>query len=263
MDTAVDTALSVGYRLFDTAKGYANEAQLGEALEKLLPVHCLQREDIFITTKVAVPTDPAEEQVRELVQDSLQKLRTNYIDLVLIHYPKSNSRENDDALNVRDRALLWVALTKLRDDGLVRSIGVSNFEVRHIEEIVRASSVPPAVNQVEYHPHFTRSDIKSYCDKHGIFLQAFSSLGRNHPDLITDQVVVELSPKYSTTPQLLLLSFATSQRIGVIPKSSDPVRIRENYSCLKLRLTDEDIQRLCGCNKNRNYINRTTGWLVR
>ncbi|KAH7717027.1 oxidoreductasealdo/keto reductase family protein [Aphelenchoides avenae] len=261
MDVAVDAALASGYRHVDTARMYANEAELGNSLEKLLPKHGLKREDVFLTTKYAPPEDGADEKLPQYMQESLDKLKTSYVDLVLIHYPKADSRDDKDPKNAENRRDTWLALEKLQGKGLSRSIGVSNYEVRHMAEIPKYSSTVPAVNQVEYHPHFRREDIRAYCDRHGIFFQAFSSLGRHHPDLVGDAVIAELAEKYKTSPQNVLLSFATSQNVGIVPKSTSPQRIRDNIDCLKLKLTQEELKKLHNIDKDQHYI-RTTPWLV-
>ncbi|KAH7729448.1 oxidoreductase [Aphelenchoides avenae] len=262
MDTAVDAALSSGYRHFDTAKLYVNEPELGTSLEKLLPKYNLARKDIFLTTKFCPPEDGDAEKVISYVKESLTNLKTDYIDLVLLHYPKSDKRENDDPANAGNRRDAWVALERLKKEGLIHSIGVSNYELRHLEEMPTYSTTVPAVNQVEYHPHFRRAYIKNYCDQHGIFFQAFSSLARHHPDVIGDPVVNDLATKYKTTAQQVLLSFATTQKVGIVPKSTNPERIRENIKCLQLVLSDEDIARLNSIDKDQHYI-RCTPWLVK
>ncbi|KAH7718933.1 oxidoreductase [Aphelenchoides avenae] len=277
MDVAVDAALASGYRHFDTARMYANEAELGNSLEKFLLKHGLKREDIFLTTKYAPSEDGADDKVPQYMQESLEKLKTSYVDLVLIHYPKADSRDDKDPKNAENRRDTWLALETLQAKGVARSIGVSNYEVRHMEEIPKYSTTVPAANQVEYHPHFRRDDIRAYCEKHGIFfqvfdpflasrlrrkrLQAFSSLGRHHPDLVGDPVVAELAKKYKTSPQNILLSFATSQDVGIVPKSTSPQRIRDNVDCLKLKLTQEELKKLNSIDKDQHYI-RTTPWLV-
>ncbi|KAI1725182.1 aldo/keto reductase family domain-containing protein [Ditylenchus destructor] len=261
IDKSVDAALGCGYRHFDTAKLYVNEPELGNALEKLLPKYGLKREDIFITTKFMPPKDGYAEFVPRMIEESLMNLKTDYLDLVLIHYPKSPERTEEDSENVVARKECWLALEKI-PESKVHSIGISNYEVNHMEEMSQYSQKVPAVNQVEYHPHFRRQQLKEYCAKRGIFFQAFSSLGRHHPDLIADPVVVQLVQKYSTTPQIVLLSFATSQNVGVVPKSENPDRIRDNLKCLELHLTAEEIQELNSIEKDQHYI-RCTGWLVK
>jgi len=261
IDKCVDAALQCGYRAFDTAKLYVNEPELGNALEKFLPKYGLKREDIFLTTKFFPLAEGNTEGVPKLIAESLTNLKTSYVDLVLIHYPKSSERSETDPENAVNRREAWLALEKIPSDQ-VRAIGVSNYETWHIEEIKAYSSKVPAVNQVEYHPHFRRKELKDYCAKEGIYFQAFSSLGRHHPDLIADPIVVALAKKYNTTPQTILLSFATSQGVGIVPKSLSSERIRDNFHCLDVTLSREEIDKLNSIDVDQHYI-RCTGWLTK
>jgi diketogulonate reductase-like aldo/keto reductase len=272
LDKCIDAALAYGYRHIDTAKLYENEPELGSALERLLPKHGLRREDVFLTTKFFPPAGNAAQVVPQLIEQTLTNLRTTYIDLVLVHFPKASiphadETDNDDPVHAVNRRESWLALESL-PTSKVHSIGVSNFEPRHLEEIIGIGATGgygsrvPAVNQVEYHPHFRRTALKDYCAEKGIFFQAFSSLGRQHPDLMGDVVVKRLAEKYGTSVGTILLSFATSQGVGVVPKSENPERIKENLQCLNVKLTKEELDELNSIPKDVHYI-RTTGWLVK
>ncbi|CAI2354853.1 unnamed protein product [Caenorhabditis sp. 36 PRJEB53466] len=253
---ALDRALEAGYRLFDTAKVYNNEKEIGEALEILLPKYNINREDVFITTKLHPNTT---ENVRNLVEESLRLLKTNYIDLYLVHYPKSFAFSDDAPENSKLRFETWQALVSARNEGKIRSIGVSSYEVRHLEEL-KDEAEEPVVNQVEYHPHFTRKELKDYCTSHGIFFQAFSSLARHNEALFSAPIVTQLAEKYHVPKTTILLSWATSQGVGVIPKSTNSERLRQNLKVVKL--SDEDVEAISALNLNKHYV-RTTGWLVK
>ncbi|CAI4228029.1 unnamed protein product [Auanema sp. JU1783] len=257
----VDAALSAGYRMFDTAKYYVNEPELGTALKELLPKYNLTRSDVFITTKFFPPPVDTVATTRSLVEESLKNLQTDYIDMYLIHYPKSDKCENDDPSNALHRKETYVTLEALKDEGKIRSVGVSNYEIRHLEEIKSFGKNSPCANQVEYHPHFTRDELQQYCQKEGIFFQAFSSLARHEPNLIEDPSVVLLSEKYKTTVPLILLAWARSQSVGIVPKSATPSRIIDNFKVADITLSPEDIETLRKLNKNQHYI-RCTGWLA-
>ncbi|KJH52209.1 glyoxal reductase family protein [Dictyocaulus viviparus] len=174
MKPAVDAALSCGYRMFDTAKYYENESDLGEALSELLPKYDLSRTDIFLTTKLFPDPDDPAGGANKLLMESLKMLRTDYIDMVLIHYPKAKELDEKDERNSLHRKLTYLELEKLKDEGKIRSVGVSNYESRHIEEIKCYGKMMPCANQVEYHPHFTRDQLKNYCAAEGIFFQVDS-----------------------------------------------------------------------------------------
>ncbi|XGW25567.1 hypothetical protein V3C99_006736 [Haemonchus contortus] len=258
---AVDAALGSGYRLFDTAKYYVNEPELGSALSELLPKHGLSRSDIFLTTKFFPDPDDPAAAARRLVNESLENLKTDYLDMVLIHYPKAQTSEEKDEKNPIHRKLTYLELEKMKDEGKIRSVGVSNYESRHIEEIRNYGKMMPCANQVEYHPHFTRDELKDYCRKEGIFFQAFSSLARHEPALVNDPVVVDLAKTHNTTVPIILLSFALSQGVGIVPKSTSPQRIKENLEVTNLQLSEEEIELLHKLNRDQHYI-RCYGWRV-
>ncbi|XGW25564.1 hypothetical protein V3C99_006735 [Haemonchus contortus] len=259
MKPAVDAALSAGYRLFDTAKVYENESDLGEALEECLPSHGLKREDIFLSTKVYPSV--SSEDVRAMVDDSLRNLRTSYIDLVLIHFPKTKDAELNDPNNAKHRKITYLALERLQAEGKIRSVGVSNYDIRHIEEIEAYGKDMPCVNQVEFHPHFTREELLDYCRKKSIFFQAYASLARHNRDLLDHPDMQYLAKKYNISPQIILLSWALSQDVGIIPKSSDPQRISSNFKATEIVLDAAEIQLLRDLNRDKNYV-RCEGWLV-
>uniref|UniRef100_A0A915PIJ1 NADP-dependent oxidoreductase domain-containing protein n=1 Tax=Setaria digitata TaxID=48799 RepID=A0A915PIJ1_9BILA len=226
---AVDAALKAGYRLFDTAKYYLNERELGIALRELLPKYNLKREEIFITTKFFLSEINNDVHTRKMVDESLTNLQTEYLDLVLIHYPKPDTSKNDDPRNPESRKIAYLELEKLKDENKIRSVGVSNYEVKHIKEIQSFGRMMPSVNQVEFHPHFTRNELREYCKSMGIFFQAYSSLARNHPDLMGDSMIVKTAETHNSAPQLIVLAWALSLGVGVIPKSSNPERVINNF----------------------------------
>ncbi|KAL3982345.1 Aldo/keto reductase family protein [Acanthocheilonema viteae] len=258
---ATDAALKAGYRLFDTAKYYVNEPELGIALQELLPKYNLRREEVFITTKFFLAQTNNAEHARKMVDESLRNLRTEYLDLVLIHYPKANLSKNNDPRNPENRKDAYLELEKLKGEHKIRSIGVSNYEIKHIKEIQNFGQMMPSVNQVEFHPHFTRNELRDYCKREGIFFQAYSSLARNHPDLMSDSVIVETAKAHNSTSQLVLLAWALSLGIGIIPKSSNPERVIDNFKVVELKLTEEEIERITQLDRNKNYI-RCDGWNV-
>ncbi|CAB03127.1 NADP-dependent oxidoreductase domain-containing protein [Caenorhabditis elegans] len=259
---AIDAALTAGYRMFDTAKYYLNEKELGEALKILLPKHGLSRSDVFLTSKFFPESKNCREACRGFVEESLQSLQTDYIDMYLVHYPKPNDSDNDDVNNAEYRKIAYEVLEEAKAAGKVRSIGVSNYEIVHLEELKTYAKVPPCANQLEYHPHFARIPLQKYCKEKNIFFQAFSSLARHEPKLIEDPVVVELAKKHNTSVPLVLLAWALRQNVGIVPKSVTPSRIVENFKVIDIALTPEDIQSLTALDRGQHYI-RCTGWLVK
>ncbi|XP_034829357.1 uncharacterized oxidoreductase YtbE-like [Maniola hyperantus] len=241
---AVDNALEAGYRLFDTAAVYQNEQYLGNALRDLLPKYGLTRQDIFITTKLS-PSDLGG-NVSKAFNTSLENLGLEYIDLYLIHFPGASRIHAQNSNNAELRIETWNAFTKLYDQGKVKAIGVSNFTVRHLTELAKATTVGPMVNQVEWHPHYYQRDLQQYCKDHNILLQAYCSFGGlavSNNSLMEDLVVVDIAAKYNATSAQVLLAWALHRGVAVIPKSTTPQRIKENIQ-LNFKLSESDLSQI-------------------
>ncbi|XP_063293388.1 uncharacterized oxidoreductase YtbE-like [Pelobates fuscus] len=252
---AVDAALACGYRSFDTACVYRNEADLGCALRQLLPVHGLTRSDIFITSKLA-PADLGQ-NAREACLQSLKELGCEYLDLYLIHWPGRQGWRSDDARNVEARKEAWKAMEDLYDAGLIKAIGVSNYTEHHLTPLLASCRVKPAVLQVEFHPQLPQTDLLSWCTENGVHLQAYSSLGCGN--LLGKEDVKKVANVYRKTPSQVLLRWALRQGVGVIPKSSDPERIKDNFDVWDFDLTEEDMHELRMDGKEHRYCWDPTG----
>jgi 2,5-diketo-D-gluconate reductase A len=223
---AVDTALQVGYRLIDTAAMYRNEAGVGTALAR----SGLSRDEVFITTKLnnnAHGYDAA----KKACADSLQRLGIDQLDLYLIHWPLPN----------RDLYLdTWRAFIDLQKDGLVRSIGVSNFQPTHLERLIDETGVIPALNQIELHPYFTQQSLREFDATHGIATEAWSPIGGQGGNLLDDPVIASLAEKYGHTPAQVVIAWHLHIGNVVIPKSVTPSRIEENFGALEIDLDPDD-----------------------
>lgn len=171
VDYAVDAALSSGYRLFDTANFYQNENELGNSFKKLLPKYSLVRENIYIITKANIRSSNVEENAKSMIDNSLKSLQTEYLDLILIHYPKDWGVDDKERRNKQDRLKMYQVFETYKDQGKIRSIGVSNFEVTHIDELWDIVKHRPVLNQCEFHPYLTRKTLRNYCRSKGIFFQ--------------------------------------------------------------------------------------------
>ncbi|KAJ1360475.1 hypothetical protein KIN20_019460 [Parelaphostrongylus tenuis] len=263
VSTAVQAALEAGYRLFDTAELYNNEAELGAALESSLPKFGLKREDIFITTKVQTKDGDAANWAEKSVMGSLEKLRTTYLDLVLIHFPRDRYTGVDRAYetNKQGREEVWKKLEELKDRGIIKSIGVSNYEVYHLVELRGYAKYPPAVNQIEFHPYFTRPTLVKYCSRIGIFVQAFSSLLWGNKEILDEPNVLQLAKKFSVTPQTILYAFAVCSGVGIIPKSANPTRIRDNLvKVAAISLSNSEVSSLDELDRNAAFCPRCEPW---
>lgn len=246
-------ALAAGYRHFDTAVVYRNEEQIGSALKELLPKYKLRRDEIFLTSKLIPIANKGPEYVATTVKNSLRQLQTNYIDLYLIHWPGVSGIPVTHPDNVRYRLDTWQQFIGLQKVGLIRSIGVSNFTVRHLNELINHSGVVPSVNQVEWHPHFHQPELHDFCRRNAIFLQAYSSLGTsNQSDLRSDARVVAIANRLQRTPSQVLLRWAMQQSIGIIPKARSKGHIEENFD-LNFDIPASDMDLLSNMMVNEKY----------
>ncbi|EYC21431.1 hypothetical protein Y032_0019g3820 [Ancylostoma ceylanicum] len=263
VDTSVAAALKAGYRLFDTAELYANEAELGNALEKHLPKLGLKREDIFITTKVQTKDGDASNWAEQSVMGSLQRLKTTYLDMVLVHFPRDRYTGVDDAyeVNKKGRKEVWQKLEQLKEKGIINSIGVSNYEVYHLVELFEYAKHPPVMDQFEFHPYFTRPTLTKYCELKGIFVQAFSSLMWGNKEILNEEVMQKLVKKFNVSPQTILYAFAVNCGVGIIPKSSNPTRIPENlHKVAAVSLSQDELKSLRELDRNAAFCPRCFPW---
>jgi diketogulonate reductase-like aldo/keto reductase len=230
-------ALETGYRLIDTAAIYQNEAEVGNATRK----SGLKREEIFITTKVD-NQDQGYESTIKAFNTSLKKLNIDYIDLYLVHWPIRGKRKDT-----------WKALEKLYLDKQVRAIGVANYLIPFLEELKSYATLVPVVDQVEFSPYLFLEDLFSYCKSAQIQLQAYSPLTRGKK--FNDPRLVALSKKYNKTPAQILIKWNLELGVSVIPKSSNPQRIKENFDIFDFNLSQADILLLNGFNENFRVVN--------
>ncbi|GLI05767.1 glyoxal reductase [Paenibacillus tyrfis] len=231
---AVQHALEAGYRSIDTAAVYGNEAGVGQAIQ----ASSIPRDQLFITTKVW-NADQGYDSTLRAFEESRRKLQLEVIDLYLIHWPGKDKYKET-----------WKALEKLYKDGLVRAIGVSNFKVHHLEELLQDSEIVPAVNQVEFHPLLIQQELRTFCKEHKIQLEAWSPLMQGNLDL---PLLSELAGKYGKTPAQIILRWDLQHGVVTIPKSIRESRIRENIDVFDFTLSDEDMARLDGLNQDRRF----------
>jgi diketogulonate reductase-like aldo/keto reductase len=222
---AVLHALRTGYRHIDTAAMYGNEAQVAEAIANSE----LERSEVFITTKVW-NDDHGRDRTLRAFERSLERLASEWIDLYLIHWPAPAQGRYVES---------WQALCELRDDGRVRSIGVSNFLPEHIERVIDASGVVPAVNQVELHPRLQQRALRAFHHEHGIVTESWSPLGRGA--LLDDPVVREIAAQTGRTPAQVLLRWNVQLGCVVIPRSVRPARIEENAQLFDFELDERQM----------------------
>ncbi len=223
--TAVGEAISAGYRSIDTAAFYDNERGVGEGLRR----GEVAREKIFVATKIW-NTDQGYDSALAAFDVSLKKLGVDEVDLYLIHWPAAARGKFVDT---------WKALVRLREEGRVRSIGVSNFTIAHLKRIIDATGVVPALNQIELHPLFQQIALRDAHAELGIATEAWSPLGRGA--CLAEPVIVDLARKYSRSPAQIVLRWHVDNGVIAIPKSVTPARIRENLAIEDFELTTEDV----------------------
>jgi methylglyoxal/glyoxal reductase len=228
---AVAYALEEGYRAIDTAAMYGNEADVGEAIRS----SGIPRDEVFVTTKLW-HTDHGYEPALRAGRASAQRLGLGAIDLYLIHWPRANSTQ--------DRLDSWRALEELHRQGLCRAVGVSNYTVRHLEELLGHSNLVPAVNQVEFHPFVYDPELLRYCEAHGIRLEAWSPLTRARR--MDDPTIVTIAAAHHRTPAQVLIRWGLEHGILEIPKSIHRERIHENAQVFDFSLTASEMEALDG-----------------
>lgn len=226
-EKAVTTALEAGYRLIDTAQGYKNEQGVGDAIAR----SDVPREEIFITTKL-VNGQHGYDRALAAFDASMQRLGIDVLDLFLIHWPLPMFDEYVET---------WRALEQLLADGKVRAIGVSNFEIEHLERLASETDITPALNQVELHPNFPQAELRTYHASHGILTEAWGPLGQNR-GMLDDARLLDVAKKNGRTPAQVVLRWHIQLGNVVIPKSVTPDRIRENIDVFDFELDDADME---------------------
>ena len=228
-------ALAVGYRLIDTAQSYFNEEQVGNAIVK----SGIPREDLFLTTKVWVEHYGYEE-AKKSVLESMRKLRTDYLDLVLLHQPFS------------DYYGAYRALEDLYDKGKLRAIGVSNFYPDRLVDIASFSHVKPMVNQVETHPLNQQVEAKKWMDKYGVQIEAWAPFGEGRGGLFENPVLVQIAEKYRKTTAQIIMRWHIQRGVVAIPKSTHKTRMEENLNVFDFVLEQADMNRISALDKKQS-----------
>jgi diketogulonate reductase-like aldo/keto reductase len=235
-NTAFDAAIKAGYRHFDTAQLYKNENYLGEAWQ----ASGVDREDLFITTKIWL-RNFGYRHVHSSFEESLRQLQTEYVDLLLLHFPVTVLRKK-----------AWIALEEIQAAGMARNIGVSNYTIEHLEEMKRYAKIVPAVNQVELHVFLQQPDLVSYCQERGIVIEAYSPLAR--AKAMDDPVILSIAQKYNKSYAQVMLRWLVEQDLVVIPKSVTPSRIHENIDIFDFNLDSEDLASIAGLDRDLRVV---------
>jgi len=230
--TGFEGAIKAGYRHFDSAQIYQNEAMLGEGWQ----ASGVKRDELFLTTKIWIDNF-GRKQAPKSFEESLGKLQTDYVDLLLIHFPVTILRKK-----------AWLALEEIQAAGGAKSIGVSNYTIRHLEEMKKYAKVMPAVNQVELHVFLQQPELVKYCREHDIVIEAYSPLA--HAKAMDNTAIAGIADKHGKTYAQIMLRWCVEQGFVVLPKSVTPSRIKENIDIFDFQLDDEDMQAIATQDQN-------------
>jgi 2,5-diketo-D-gluconate reductase A len=226
-ERTVRAALDAGYRHIDTAQMYGNEEQVGQAIA----ASGIARDELFVTTKLNNDKHGADKAIPAL-DESLRKLGLDHVDLFLIHWPRPAENKYVET---------WGAFEKLASDGKTRAIGVSNFQLAHLERLTAETGTVPAVNQIELHPYLPQAELRAYHQEHGIATEAWSPIGGQGGDLLHEKSLAGLAEKYGKSPAQIVLRWHIQLGDIVFPKSTTPSRIAENIDVFDFELAGDDM----------------------
>lgn len=268
---AVKDAIEVGYRHIDTAAVYGNETEIGEALNELIQAGKISREELFITSKLWNDAhEPS--RVKEAARESLDKLQLDYLDLYLIHWPVAFKwgvafpKKPEDYIEPSQlpSSETWKAMVEVKNTGMAKHIGVSNFSIKKLADLMEATSMVPEMNQVELHPLLQQNELKEFCDSNQILLTAYSPLGSgdrsqemkaaNEPNLFQNETVQKIAKDHGVHPAKVLVAWHANRASVVIPKSTDKAHMRSNLEAGDLTLSSEEMKQIEILDQNYRYI---------
>lgn len=232
VNKSVQAALAAGYRHFDTAQIYGNEASFAKSLAK----SGVKREDVFITTKIW-NGNQGKDKLGASFERSLKRLQTDYVDLLLIHYPVTKTRRG-----------AWRRLEKLHQAGLAKAIGVSNYTIKHLKELLEECEIVPAVNQVELHVFLQQPELLEFCKQHGIVVEAYSPLAHAHG--LDDPTLTRIGEKHKKTAPQVMLRWCIQKGTIPLPKSTHAERIEQNIDIFDFTLDKQDMEDIALLDKN-------------
>lgn len=244
-ERTVDAAIRTGYRHFDTAKIYGNEEALGREIQK----SGIPREEFFITSKVWT-ADLGYQATKKAFVETCRKLNVTYLDMYLIHFAGPHYVE------------AWKAMEELYDEGKIKVIGVANFEIRHLEHLMKHSRISPMINQVETHPEFPQHDLHDYMVRHKILHEAWGPLGQGNKALLEHPELAEIARRHQKSVAQVILRWHIKRGIIIIPKSSNLQRIQENSQLFDFDLNDEEMNRIRLLDTGKRYSVSPTGYMV-
>lgn len=245
--TITYNAISQGlYSSIDTASCYFNHREISRAIKD----SGVKRESLFITSKIA-PKEMGTEQARKAINDILGELEIEYIDMLLLHWPAKSRIPGNSPKHEEYRLDTWKIMEESFKEGKCKCIGVSNFEINHLQSLLPHCEIIPVVNQIEFHPHLFQKELQTFCEKQNIRIQAYASLGNGN--LLRNDIIVSLSKQLDKTPAQILIKWGIQKNVGAIVKASSIERIIENTKHTDFTLSDEQIQLLDNLHSNQRY----------
>ncbi|HMS25430.1 MAG TPA: aldo/keto reductase, partial [Acidimicrobiia bacterium] len=234
---AVESALEVGYRHFDSAQIYENEKFLGDSLQDAYSSGTgITREDLFVTTKLWNENQLFNDVIPSF-DESLDNLQMDYVDLFLVHFPVTETRRP-----------AWHKMEEIYASGRAKAIGVSNYTIKHLEELLNECNIIPAINQIELHVYLQQQELREYCTQNGIVIEAYSPLA--HGNQIDNPVLSEIARQYGKTNAQVMIKWCAQNGMIVLPKSVTPERIAQNIDVFDFELSQDDLAKIAGLEKN-------------
>lgn len=259
--SAIRWALKLGYLHFDCAPIYGNEDVIGQAFYDAMSEDGLKREEFFVTSKLWNNAHKYED-VLPALKDTLHKLKLDYLDLYLIHWPVAQKKDalmpltKDDMVPLSDVSIAetWEAMEDVYKQGLVKAIGVSNFGVKRLGELMEKAEINPMVNQVECHPYLQQNELLEFCKNNMIEMTAYSPIGSGTKDMLDDKVITEIAERLHVTNAQVMLAWNMAREVAVIPKSVKKEHLQENLGALNISLDSDDMTKITTIDKNERFI---------
>jgi diketogulonate reductase-like aldo/keto reductase len=273
----ITKAIELGYRHFDCALEYGNQEGIGEALHDIIEKRHLSRKEFFITSKLW-NTHHKRHSVYEDMESTLRQLKLHHVDLWLMHWPlafhpKAVGRNGSDTESSKDQhgkvmlddvsiAETWHAMEVMHKDGKANAIGVSNFTLPMMEQLLSTCEIPPAVLQIELHPYLQQTELIEFCQSKGILVTAYSPLGSNScdVDVLEDPVLKQIAKDHNKTPSQVVLKWQVQRHIAVVPKAEDPKHMHQNSQIFDFELTDAEVRKIETLERNLRFISPKKIW---